>query len=550
MKCIQPYPILVFLLLAPILSVAQNQQSDTSKPELINWNNEIIYHVMPRSFYDSNGDLHGDLNGFVEKLDYLKDLGVTTILFTPLYESGFYHNYFPTNYEAIDPEYGNKADYLNFVKAVHAKGLKFLMDMETQYAQGENIWFSDSYKNPDSKYSDFIAYSDSLNEFPEQIFMASRSPLFDFKTWPTDSHHIVILNLGNQQLKDWMVDFYTYWVDPNNDGNFDDGVDGFRIDHIMDDLDNKGLFTNMYHDFWKPIFEACKTINPKVFILGEQSDWADSGITMVKESGADAAFNFGLKFALSSEAKASDMYKGTEVKSVQIDPKIVHKVVQASLKTFTDHTYVVTFLENHDTARYASLVNGNEAQERQGAVLNLLLPGLPSIYYGQELGVTGKIHEWGSDTNHLPLREAFPWTPDYHDKGTAVFYKNTGEWWDISFWQTDAIKKFALSVQKPNPNSLWNHYKKLISIRKENDAFRLGDYTPILTDTPNILAFTRSYNKETFAVLTNVSNATLAIPDFKLKKWNSIPVYGKLELNNAKQLQLPAYGYLILRMGN
>ena len=74
---------------------------------------------MQRSFFDSNGDLHGDLNGFVNKLDYLKELGITTILFTPLYESDFYHNYFPTNYENIDPEYGTIKDYINFISKHH-----------------------------------------------------------------------------------------------------------------------------------------------------------------------------------------------------------------------------------------------------------------------------------------------------------------------------------------------------------------------------------------------------------------------------------------------
>ena len=87
------------------------------------------------AFYDSDGDRHGDLKGFTSKLDYLKELGVTAILFTPIVESGFYHNYFPTDYEKIDPEYGTKEDYINFVRAVHAKGMKFIMDMETQYAQ-------------------------------------------------------------------------------------------------------------------------------------------------------------------------------------------------------------------------------------------------------------------------------------------------------------------------------------------------------------------------------------------------------------------------------
>src|SRR5690554_5388910 len=96
---------IVWLIGLALIVISCKQNADqlalntSEKEHLINWNDEIIYHVMPRSFYDSNDDRHGDLNGFVEKLDYLKELGVTTILFTPLYESGFYHNYFPTDYE-------------------------------------------------------------------------------------------------------------------------------------------------------------------------------------------------------------------------------------------------------------------------------------------------------------------------------------------------------------------------------------------------------------------------------------------------------------------
>lgn len=544
---------IVWLIGLALIVISCKQNADqlalntSEKEHLINWNDEIIYHVMPRSFYDSNDDRHGDLNGFVEKLDYLKELGVTTILFTPLYESGFYHNYFPTDYEKIDPEYGTMEEYIRFIKAVHSKGLKFLMDMETQYAQGEHRWFSDSYKNPDSEYSDFIYYTDSLNKYPEQIFMPAKSELFDFKTWPnTKSHHIVILDLQNQRVKDWMIDFYKFWVDPNQDGSFEDGVDGFRIDHIMDDLDHKGILTNLYKDFWKPIFEACKDINPDIFILGEQSDWGDYGDVMVKESGADAAFNFSLKFALTSEAKANDMYKSTETLGVHMNPPTIHRAVNENLKRFNDRTYAITFLENHDVARFATL-SGNQDQMRLGAVLNLLLPGVPSIYYGQELGVTGKIHEWGSDVNHLPLREAFPWTPDYNDEGTAVFYKDSGEWWDISFWNTDAPKKLALSVQQKDETSLWSHYRNLIALRKDNAAFRRGTYEPILTDHLDVLAFERAYEDETFVVVANVSNAEITIIDFNLEKWQTDPVYGQLHVNAKGELTLPPYGFVIIK---
>jgi len=541
------------ILLALILIFSSCQKKQSPEPtahkvvsDPINWNNEIIYHVMQRSFYDSNGDRHGDLNGFVEKLDYLKELGVTTILFTPLYESGFYHNYFPTNYENIDQEYGTKEDYINFVKAVHQKGLKFLMDMETQYAQSGNIWFDDSYKNPDSEYSDFIYYSDSLNQYPEQIFMPSKSPMYDFTAWPGDKHHIVFLDLNNEKMKQWMSDFYTYWVDPNKDGNFDDGVDGFRIDHIMDDLDYKGLFTNMYQDFWKPIFEECKAINPHIFVLGEQSNWNEYGEKMVNQSGADAAFSFPLRFAIAGEEGTHDMYIDPTSNGVKMDPNRIHKVVKESMSKFTDSTFTVNFLENHDTARWASVVNNNEGQKRVAATLNILLPGVPSVYYGQELGLTGQTSEWGSDANHIPVREAFPWTADQTTPGNALWYKDTGAWWDQSFWNTDMINTLNLETQKSDGNSLWHHYKALISLRIQNKAFRQGTYEPLFTEKENIIAFKRQFENEISYVIISTSQDSINLnkdTNYELGE----TIFSQNATIESDKIALNAYGMIITK---
>ena len=534
------------VILLTTISCKEASEEEVKVIAPINWNNEVIYHVMQRSFYDSNGDLHGDLNGFVEKLDYLKELGVTTILFTPLYESGFYHNYFPTNYESIDQEYGTKEDYINFVKAVHKKGLKFLMDMETQYAQSGNIWFDDSYKNPQSKYSDFIYYSDSLNMYPEQIFMPSRSPMYEFTAWPGDKHNIVFLDLNNEHVKQWMTDFYMYWVDPNKDGNFDDGVDGFRIDHIMDDLDYKGLFTNMYQDFWKPIFNSCKAINPNLFVLGEQSNWNEYGESMVKESGADAAFSFPLRFALAGEEGTHDMYIDPESNGVKMEPKRIHNVVKESMSRFSDSTFTVNFLENHDTARWASVVNNNEGQKRIAATLNILLPGIPSIYYGQELGLTGQTHEWGSDANHIPVREAFPWTANQIDSGNALWYKDTGEWWDLSFWNTETISMLNLEAQKEDKNSLWHHYKNLIKIRQGNDTFKLGEYEPLFTDEEKIIAFKRQFENEICYVIINTSEDSVSlIKDGNYELGNAI--FSQSGTIDSDKITLNGYGLIITK---
>lgn len=509
-------------------------------PRPIDWNNEIIYHVMPRSFFDSNGDLHGDLRGFVQQLDYLKELGVTTILFTPLYESDFYHNYFPINYKNIDPEYGTMDDYMYFIGEVHKRGLKFLMDMETQYAQSGNIWFDDSYKNTASKFSDFIYYRDSLNHYPEQIFMKPNSPLREFNLWPNKKKNIVLLNLKNQKIKDYMMDFYAFWVDPNQDGNFEDGVDGFRIDHIMDDLDYKGIFTNMYTEFWKPIFQKCKDINPSLFILGEQSNWNHDGKEMVEKSGADAAFNFPLHFAFKGRKGVQDMYTPTETEGVVLWPKRIHEVVLASMKNFNGPPYTINFLENHDTDRWASIVNQNEGQLRMGAVLNLLLPGIPSLYYGQELGLTGVKGDYGSDANHIPVREAFPWTPEVSAPGNALWYKETGPWWDNALWNSDALDLLNLNAQQIDSSSLWHQYKKLINIRTTYKHVIAQNYTPLHTDVPEIVAFKQTLDNHSLIVIVNASPKTVTL---KQQQYEVIHQYNTSSFDHS--LTLAPYGFMI-----
>lgn len=522
-------------------------QLDQVKP---NWNNEVIYHVMPRSYYDSNGDLHGDLNGFVEKLDYLQSLGVTAILFTPLYESGFYHNYFPTDYEKIDPEYGTMEDYIHFIKAVHQRGMKFLMDMETQYVSSGHPWFDESYKNPGSPYTDYIAYSDPENRYPEQLFMPSRSDLYEFTAWPDKKFYIVHLNLAHPKVKKWMQDFYAFWVDPNGDGRFDDGVDGFRIDHIMDDLDNKGILTNLYRDFWSPIFTRCKAINPNLFVVGEQANWQEYGDEMVLNSGADAAFNFPLKFAWVGEAVKSTMYDKGILSSVQINPLAIHETVIETGKRFPERKYTINFIENHDTDRWASIVGEHQGLLRTAAAMNLLLPGVPSIYYGQELGVTGKIGEWGSDANHIPIREAFPWTPDPDTPGIALFYKKTGEWWDQSYFLNGGAKRFALSVQEKDPESLWNLYRSLISIRKQYAPFRYGDYQPIVFDNHQVLAFAREWESEKMVVIVNLSEETLTVDLAGRINGKTESILGDINLWEGNFLHLDPFAFAVLRVQN
>ncbi len=553
--------IIILLALALALSACATKKSENTA-KFVDWNNEIIYHVMQRSFYDSDGDGHGDLNGFVEKLDYLQELGITAILFLPLYESDFYHNYFPTDYETIDPEFGTKNDYLAFVDAVHARGMKFIMDMETQYVQSGHMWFEDSYNNPDSPYSDYIFYSDAENQYPEQFLRPSGTDIYEYMAWPNQKISIFHIDKNHQMVKDYMKAFYAYWVDPMGDGSLKGGVDGFRIDHIMDDLDYKGIFTNLYTDFWKPIFDYCRTINPDLFIVGEQSNWASHGEEMIKKTGADASFGFLIRYAIADVLKkrASDKdqlpdnvgSKNPDGSKEDSGTRAAHgptaanigKYVIETLNHMPEGKHFVQFIENHDIDRWASDMGGHAGKIRCGAVLNLTLPGIPAIYYGQELGVSGKVGDWGYDVNHIPVREAFPWTPDANSKGTAVFYRDSGPWWDQSYFNTGETSETALSVQKKDPGSLWNLYRTLIDIRKNNKAFMHGDFEMINYGDDNLLAFSRQSSGELTHVIINLSDRPIQINKSDTVRGRIILSEGLLSDSN--KTTLGAYGFILI----
>ena len=476
----------VFLAVTSVDATAQNSAKG-----------EIIYHVFQRSFYDTNGDLHGDLNGVRQKLDYLQELGATSILLLPLYESVYYHNYFAVDFNKIDPEFGTMQDYISLVKEAHRRGMKIYMDMETQYVTEDQVFWKDSYNNPKSKYSDYILYNDSLHTKPESIiFGLNELPAYD-----GTKKKVTTANLGSKNFQEYNFELFKYFVDPNKDGKFDDGVDGFRLDHCMDDLDFKGRLTDLFSKFWTPLITRLKQINPKLSIVAEQAVWASYGNDYFNKANVDRVFAFQLQAAIAS-----------------FDKNKIATVADTTFNMIPHNKQQVVFIENHDMQRFASAVNQNVQREKIGAALNLLIGGVPSIYYGQELGMTGKNAggKYGmTDANDIPIREAFEWYAADSGKGMALWYKNTGPWWnETNLKPNDGI---SLEEERKDKNSLFNFYKQVIRLRQSTPALISGEYQTVHNDNGNILSFSRG---QTVVVVINLSNKSEYVK-VDLPKWQS-----------------------------
>jgi glycosidase len=508
--------------------------SCTNRPGLYqpaDFPDEIIYHVFQRSFYDSNGDGIGDLAGLDEKLDYLQELGVTSILMLPLYNSVFYHNYFPIDFETIDPEFGTMEDYLDLVRDVHRRGMKIYMDMEVQYITEDHLWYKDSYKNPSSEYTDYLIYNGPGNTQPEPIVW----DLTELLSYDGTIKKVTTLNLTGEKYQNYIHDLFKYWVDPDKDGNFEDGVDGFRIDHMMSDLDWKGKITGLFSSLWKPLFDELRNINPEIKIMGEQANWgADYGKEYYDQGGIDLVFAFGLNFAIKSFNKR----------------EIINKY-DSTLMYTPEGKYQILFIENHDMQRFASAADNNAGKLRLGAALMLLLKGVPSIYYGQEIGMKGNVGSFDmSDGNHIPIREAFEWYSQVEGKGMALWYKDSGPWWDkTNLADNDGI---SLEEERPDPSSLWNFYLKLISLRRSNPAISKGDFRFADNSNYQVITFLRWDESQVILVAMNLSgenqSAVLsaeALPEkSKLKKFlfgTSAQDYSK-HREDTLELRLEPYG--------
>ncbi len=485
---------------------------------------EIIYHIFQRSFYDSNGDQHGDLNGIREKLDYMQQLGVTAILLTPLYESVFYHNYFASDFKEIDPRYGTMQDYLLLIKDVHRRGMKLYMDMETQYVTEDHIWWKDGINNPKSKYADYIIYDDVTHTKPTSIVYG----LTGLLGYDSVYRKITTVNLNSPKVLDYNYRLFKYWMDPNGDGKFDDGVDGFRLDHMMDNLDNKGLMPHLFETFWNPLLSKLRQVNPKVNIVAEQANWASFGIDYLTHAGVDRVFDFRLAFAIRS-FKKSELIKAAD-STFLLTPAGKQQVI---------------FIENHDTPRFSFGVDGDLSKLKIGAALNLLLGGIPSIYYGQELGMTGTSGKFGgTDANEIPDREAFEWYKSDQGKGMAYWYKLKGPWKD-KFNNDKPNDGISLEEEQNDPNSLWNFYRDMISLRKSDPVLINGAYKTLTNNNDQVFSFERTDGNKKVIVAINLSDKSQDAVIQPTTVGNLKNLYGNVKPvvnSNTITISLPAYG--------
>lgn len=443
---------------------------------------ETLYHVFVRSFRDSDGNRIGDLRGIQDQLGYLQDVGITSLLLTPINPSPFYHNYFASSFEGVDSSYGDARALGELVRAVHRRGMKIYLDQEIQYAVGDHPWWKESAGHPESQFSRYLIYHGPGNTEPEPaVFGITRAAMYN-----SDTVDLTTVNLLEPQVRDYFANLFAAFADPNHDGRFDDGIDGVRIDHMMDDLDNKKILPDLFAKFWAPVFARARAVNPAFKVIAEQADWG-YGDDFLTRGGADFVFAFPIRGSIVSLDRNA----------------IVNAIRETAARTPADRGQII-FIENHDTDRFASLVESDPRKLRLGAALNILLKGTPLLYYGQEIGMRGRQSKaWHTDGNDIPVREAMEWGRRGGGAGEALWYRDTGPWWTDRFARdNDSV---SVEEQQRDPTSLLSRYRWLLALRKSRPEIESGAQQIVQNDQPSVLVLLRSTPTQSSLLLANLA---------------------------------------------
>ncbi len=445
---------------------------------------EVFYHFMPIAWRDSDNDAYrfGDFGGMADSLDYLEDLGITAVWMNPIFPSPAYHGYQHGRADELNAWFGSEADFLSFVSQAHARGIKVFVDMVCYGVSHDSIWFQDAYGNPSSVYDDWLAFYNTANTDYQG---------YTYTTWNGDTVGFIHWNLDNANSTALVTAWAQKWLDPNNDGDTSDGIDGYRLDHVwVEYSDGPNGWGYNLDDFWVPWKAALQTVNPDVFIFAEQADWGATGAALLPTF--DAAFTKPFEFA-ARDALAYGSAGG------------LYSVLDTMLAELPEEggTYMA-IIGDHDVDRLMSVIGNDFGAARSAAAVLMTQPFPPIIYYGDELGMLGVKASYGTDANDIPMREPFKWNAVVGPPMSNYWVLNSQAYGNA--WSQDNDGR-SVEEQLNVTGSLLEEYRLLIATRKAHVALRRGSYHAIDAVSGAVWAFLRHVaDDETLLVAINVSD--------------------------------------------
>lgn len=449
------------------------------------WRTAVFYEIFVRSFADSTkgslaGDGIGDLRGIIERLDYLNDgnpattsdLGVTGIWLMPICESPSYHGYDVVDYERVDPEYGTNADFKALVAACHERGIRIIVDNVINHCGMDHPWFQQAL-DPSSDKRDWFVWRDE----PLTGEGAPQHPVWHDHFKPQAGqfyygffwHGMPDLNLRSAGATQAMREQSRFWVTEM-------GADGLRLDAVKHLIEDGVQFENTLETIaWLQGYEKyMHSVKPGVFLVGEVWDDTDVVAQYVND-GIDSAFEFSTCFAIEKGINSGDASG-------------IGQVLSAAWNDLGGVQSTMT--GNHDMDRVMSRLGGSFEKSACAATILLTTPGVPFIYYGEEIGMEG--------TKPDPdIRTPMQWTGNSENAGftTATPWKPVDQ----------SVTRANVELEALSGTSLLATYRKLISLRRSEPALAVGDFSLVETGDARVLAYVRASGSNRVLVIVNVS---------------------------------------------
>lgn len=526
---------------------------DTKKLDKKWWQKEVGYQIYPRSFYDSNNDGIGDLNGITAKLDYLKELGITLIWVCPIFKSPMDDNgYDISDYYDVNPEFGTKEDLERLIKEAEKRGIKIILDLVINHTSDEHEWFLEALKNPESKYRNYYIFKRGKNGLPPTNWRSH----FGGSAWEkvegeadengNEMYYLHLftkkqpdLNWENPEVREELYKMVNYWLEK--------GIAGFRVDAInsikkdedylnlpVDGAD--GLAHNVKYTLNQPgIEEFLSELAKETFKKYNCMTVAETPMLEYERYndfiGEDGFFSmiFGFSYADLDMTKGGFYYSLRDIPTIEL-----REAIFESQLTQQKYGWGAPFLENHDLPRSLNKFFGEKANETNAKLLGnvfFFLRGTPFIYQGQEIGMDNFVRKDISEFDDIASKDQYQRAlGEKFSTEEALYFVNkrsrdnsrTPMQWDNSknagFSENENIKSWIkltgsqavtnVKNQLNDEKSIFAHYKKMIDLRqngKYSDCLIYGDFIPVPLKNEKIIAYVRKYGNQKLLCISNFS---------------------------------------------
>ncbi len=518
------------------------------------WKEAVVYQIYPRSFNDSNGDGIGDLKGITEKLDYLKNLGITVIWISPIFKSPNKDNgYDISDYRDIMDEFGTMSDFDELLAEAHKRGLKIVLDLVVNHSSSEHPWFLESKKSKDNPYRDYYIWRDPVDGKEPTNW----GGFFSGSTWEYDEttnqyylHQFVPeqpdLNWENPKVREEVYDMMTWWCDK--------GIDGFRMDVInmiskpevfKDGPTREGekySFVGLQMANGHRVHEFLHEMNERVLSKYDLITVGETSMVTPEDAKRYAGFDreeLNMVFQFEHMMLDGDEFHGKWSKNKLYLPDLKANLSKWQVE-LDGKAWNSLYWDNHDQPRIVSRF-GNDSDEYRELSAKMLatclhmMQGTPYVYQGEELGMTNLTFKDLSDCDDIEEKNIYK---DYVIDSTEYTHEEMMEiigakgrdnartpmQWDDTInagfttgkpWYrvNENYTKINAAEQLDREDSVYNYYKALIQLRKEHDIIVYGSYELLEPADENLFIYTRTYGEKQILVICNYTDQTLPFPE-------------------------------------